>query len=116
MAYDEELAERVRTELADRAAFDEKKMFGGLAFMVNTHMACGIVGSDLMVRVGKTRHEEALAAGAREMDFTGRPMRGMVMVDGDAVRAQGDLARWVDQATEVALAEPAKPGRATRAR
>jgi hypothetical protein len=53
MAYDEQLAERVRAELDDRVAFDEKKMFGGLAFMVNTHVACGIVGSDLMVRVGK---------------------------------------------------------------
>jgi hypothetical protein len=53
MAHDEDLAERVRVELADRAEFVEKKMFGGLAFMINAHLACGIMGSDLMVRVGR---------------------------------------------------------------
>ena len=75
MPYDEGLAERVREQLAPQAPFEERKMFGGLAFMVNTHMACGIVKDDLMVRVGKAGHDAALAAGAGEMSFTGRPMR-----------------------------------------
>ena len=70
----------MRELLAELTDFDERKMFGGLAFMVNTHMACGIVKDDLMVRVGKDNHDAAINAGAAEMDFTGRPMRGMVIV------------------------------------
>ena len=76
MAYDEDLAGRTRELLAELTDFDERKMFGGLAFMVNTHMACGIVGDDLMVRVGKDNHDGAINAGATEMDFTGRPRAG----------------------------------------
>jgi len=76
VAYDDELAGRVPALLAELTDFEERKMFGGLAFMVNTHMACGIVGDDLMVRVGKDNHDAAVNAGATEMDFTGRPMRG----------------------------------------
>ena len=80
MAYDEALAERMRELLAEMTDFDERKMFGGLAFMVNTHMACGIVADDLMVRVGKANHDAAINTGATEMTFSGRPMRGMVVV------------------------------------
>lgn len=108
MAYDEVLAQQVRDHIADLADCDEKKMFGGLAFMVNTHMACGCVGSDLMVRVGSDGHDQALARGAREMDFTGRPMRGMVMVEGAALTDDG-LARWIRHAVDFALAQPPKP-------
>ena len=108
MVYNEELAERVRCELATRTGFEERKMFGGLAFMVNTHMACGIVGDDLMVRVGKDNYESALAKGAREMDFTGRPMRGMVMVDNDSLRLPDRLEIWVRDAVDFALSEPAR--------
>jgi TfoX/Sxy family transcriptional regulator of competence genes len=108
MAYDEELAERVRVLLAPRAAFEERKMFGGLAFMVNTHMACGIVREDLMVRVGKDGHESALREGAQEMDFTGRPMRGMVVVAGSKVAGSEALEHWVIRAAQFALSEPPK--------
>jgi TfoX/Sxy family transcriptional regulator of competence genes len=108
MAYDESLAERVRDALASRAQFDERKMFGGLAFMVNTHMACGILGDDLMVRVGKANHDAALARGAREMDFTGRPMRGLVVVPGEALDDE-PLAGWLDEAVRFAESEPPKP-------
>jgi len=66
-------------------AFEGRKTFGGLTFMVNTHMACGIVKDDLMVQVGKHGHVAALARGAQEMDFTGRPMRGMLIVAGSQV-------------------------------
>ena len=108
MAYDQELADRVRAVVAERTDFVEKKMFGGLAFMVNTHMACGLVGADLMVRVGATNYEAALAEGAREMDFTGRPMRGMVFVPGGQLAKQDVLERWVDRAVSYAASEPAK--------
>jgi TfoX/Sxy family transcriptional regulator of competence genes len=114
VAYDEALAGRVRAELEPRADFDERKMFGGLAFMVNTHMACGIVGDDLMVRVGKERHDDALARGAREMDFTGRPMRGLVIVPGDGLD-DDQLSAWVEEAAAFALAEPPKPPKPRRA-
>jgi TfoX/Sxy family transcriptional regulator of competence genes len=108
MAYDEDLAGRTRELLAELTDFDERKMFGGLAFMVNTHMACGIVKEDLMVRVGKDNHDAAISAGAVEMDFTGRTMRGMVIVPAEHVRAEGDLEPWVMQAVEFARSDPPK--------
>lgn len=75
--------------------------------MVNTHMACGIIGADLMVRVGKDRHDDALHRGAREMDFTGRPMRGLVIVPGETLD-DDPLWAWIDEAAAFALAEPPK--------
>lgn len=108
MAYDEDLADRVREMIAALTAFEERRMFGGLAFMVNTHMACGIVKDDLMVRVGKDGHVAALARGAQEMDFTGRPMRGMVIVPGSQVVAESALEPWVALAVEFARSEPPK--------
>lgn len=84
-------------------------MFGGLAFMVNTHMACGIMKDDLMVRVGKEGHDAAIERGAREMDFTGRPMRSMVIVPGETVASEQTLAEWVTLAVEHARSEPPKP-------
>ncbi len=109
MAYDEVLAECVRELVADRTDFVEKKMFGGLAFMVNTHMACGLMSEGLMVRVGSENHEDALTRGAREMDFTGRPMRGMVMVPDQVVADSQILESWVERAVSYAQAQPPKP-------
>jgi TfoX/Sxy family transcriptional regulator of competence genes len=108
VAYDEDLGERVRELLAELTDFDERAMFGGLAFMVNTHMACGIVKDDLMVRVGKDNHDAAIDAGATEMDFTGRPMRGMVIVPADRVRDSNGLEHWVVQAVDFAKSDPPK--------
>ncbi|MDP2674691.1 MAG: TfoX/Sxy family protein [Dehalococcoidia bacterium] len=74
MAYDEELAERVRRALAGRKGISEKKMFGGIAFMLGGNMFCGIVKDQLMVRVGPERYDDALSRPhARPMDFTGPP-------------------------------------------
>ena len=115
MAYDEALAERVRERVAELTPFEERKMFGGLAFMVNTHMACGMVQDDLMVRVGKGGHEAALARGAQEMDFTGRPIRGMVIVPGADCQDESTLDSWVDLAVEFAQSEPPKPARKSKA-
>jgi TfoX/Sxy family transcriptional regulator of competence genes len=82
MAFDPELAERVRTVLAGRPDITERRMFGGLAFLVDGKMFIGIRNASLMARVGPQRHEDALALPhVRPMDFTGRPMKGYVYVD-----------------------------------
>ena len=105
MAYDEELADRIRAALSDRRDVVEKKMFGGLAFMVAGSMACGILGKDLMARVGPEGYERALARRhARVMDFTGRPMRGFVRVEAAGIKTRGALQKWVDMTVENALA------------
>jgi hypothetical protein len=99
VAYDGKLAERVRGVLAGRCDFAEKHMFGGLAFMVEGHMCCGVVGDDLMVRVGPEKFEEALARPhARLMDFTGRPSGGMVYVGPGGTGTARAVASWVDRA------------------
>jgi TfoX/Sxy family transcriptional regulator of competence genes len=96
MAYDEVLANRVRQALSRDGDFDERRMFGGLAFMVGGHMCCGVVGSELMVRVGPDAYARALAAPhARPMDFTGRPLTGMVYVAPPGFRSERALAAWV---------------------
>lgn len=82
MAYDEQLAIRLRSVYAVHKGVVEKKMFGGIAFMVRGHMSCGIVDRTLMARVGPEQYAKALArAHAREMDFNGRSMKGFVYVD-----------------------------------
>jgi TfoX/Sxy family transcriptional regulator of competence genes len=108
MAYDEVLAQRVRDQVSERAEPEEIKMFGGLAFMVNTHMACGIIGNDLMVRVGPDGHDAAIKRGAREMDFTGRPMRAMVVVDGSDLKSDKNLQSWVNTGIEFVTSQPPK--------
>jgi TfoX/Sxy family transcriptional regulator of competence genes len=107
MAYDEALAARVRALLASRSDVSERKMFGGLTFMVAGNMCCGVNGDELIVRLDPEREDEALARPhARPMDFTGRPMRGFVTVRPEGL--DGDrLKRWVDEA--VARAESLPP-------
>ena len=107
MAYDEKLAGRVREALGERPGLTERKMFGGLAFMLGGNMCCGIVKDELMVRVGADRHAEALAQpNARPMDFTGRSMKGMVFVSEDGCRTAASLRRWVDLGATFALSLP----------
>jgi TfoX/Sxy family transcriptional regulator of competence genes len=109
MPYSETLAQRIRTVLADQPGRWERKMFGGVAFMLNGNMCCGVIKDDLMVRVGPGRHEEALALPhARPMDFTHRPMKGMVYVDPVGVVADAALAEWVQRGLEFALSLPPK--------
>lgn len=109
MAYDEALAERIREALAGRDDLTERKMFGGIAFMVADNMAVGVVHDDLMVRVGSEAHDDAIARRhARAMDFTGRPMRGMVYVAPAGVVADADLARWVEAGATYAASNPRK--------
>ena len=97
--HDDDLAARVRAALGGRTDVVEKRMFGGLCFMVNGQMCCGLTKTDFMVRVGKDAYEAALAQPhARPMDFTGRPLAGMVYVDPDGLRSAAALKKWVDRA------------------
>lgn len=96
MAYSEELAERIQLVLGAQTTFTERKMFGGLAFMVSGHMCCGVLGEELMVRVGPDAYDEVLKQPhARKMDFTGRPMRGMIYVGTPGVESDQELGDWV---------------------
>ncbi len=110
MAYDEQLADRVRAQLAIRAGLTERKMFGGIAFMVGGNMACGVIGDELIVRVA-TR---GLRPGARprehtrQFDFTGRPMRGFVCVTPAGLADDDELSGWVDAGADHAASLPPK--------
>ena len=109
MAYDEGLAERIRERTTGRTALSERKMFGGLCFMLDGNMCFGIVGSELMVRVGPDAYEETLGLPhAREMDFTGRSMKGMVYVGEAGLSEDGDLGEWLDRGTSCAGSLPPK--------
>lgn len=109
MAYDERLAERVRLELVAREGVSEKRMFGGIAFMVNGNMALAIDKDRLMVRVGPDRYEASLnRPHAGPMDMTGRPMRGFVLVHQEGLDKKEDLQDWVQQGMAFALSLPPK--------
>lgn len=109
MAFDEGLAERIRDLVADQPGVSERKMFGGLCFMLDGNMCFGIVGSELMVRVGPNAYEESLTLPhAREMDFTGRSMKGMVYVGEVGLSEDGDLGQWLDRGTSYAASLPPK--------
>lgn len=116
MAYDELLTERMRGDLvAMRTKFVEKKMFGGLAFMVKDRMCCGIVRDDLMVRVTDARYEEVLKMPhAREMDFTGKPMRGFVYVSEEGTSNTRSLQKWLKMGVEFAMTAEKKPKKKTK--
>ncbi len=109
MAYNEALAARVRTVLSDEFGVVEKKMFGGMAFMLRGNMCVGIVKDDLLVRVGKENHAATLALPhARVMDFTGRSMQGFIYVEPAGVATESDLAAWVGRGVAFAASLPQK--------
>lgn len=109
MAFSEPLADRIREVLAPRDAVTERKMFGGIAFMVGGNMAVGVIGEDLMVRLDPADAERALGEEhVRPMDFTGRPMKGMVYVAPEGTEADADLAEWVDAGADFAASLPPK--------
>ena len=110
MAFDEKLAQRIRALLAGWGYQPaEKKMFGGLSFMLQGNFACGLTKDDLVVRVGPARYAEGLEhPHARPMDFTGRPMKGWVYVNAAGYETDEDLAQWVRQGVDVALSMPQK--------
>src|SRR5690606_13806007 len=96
MAYDDKLADRVRAALGPRRGLDEKRMFGGLAFLLDGNMCCGVSHAGLIVRVPRDGTSDALKRPhARPFDFTGKPMRGFVVVAPEGLRGPA-LRRWVD--------------------
>lgn len=109
MAHDERLAQRVRMALADRAGLTERAMFGGIAFMVGGHMCCGVLKDELVVRLAPADAEAARAKPhVRAMNFTGRPMKGYVMVGAAACRTQAATARWAGLGADFVRGLPAK--------
>ena len=109
MAYDEHLAGRVLDILALEPSLVQKKMFGGVAVMLQGNLACGVLGNDLMVRVPKDEYEATLTQPhVREMDFTGRPMRGWVVVGPEATDDDASLQDWVAVCAAYALSLPPK--------
>jgi TfoX/Sxy family transcriptional regulator of competence genes len=113
MSYDEKLAQRVRKILAARSDVAEKKMFGGLAFMLRGRMFCGVIKEDLVVRVGPHQHEVALQQPhARPMDFTGRPLTGYVYVAPAGYQSRSALEKWVQRGVAFVSKMPAAKSRA----
>lgn len=109
MPYDETLAGRIRKLLARRRGITEKKMFGGLAFMLNGNMCCGVTREDLMLRLGEVGAGAALSEPhTREMDFTGKPLKTMIYVSPAGFRKDEDLERWVLRAVDFVKSLPAK--------
>jgi len=96
MSYDEGVAERLRDYFIDNPDVVEKKMFGGIAFMLSGHMCCGVVNDTLMARVGPDQYAEALSQPhAREMDFTGKPLKGFIYVAPEGFESDEDLHDWI---------------------
>ncbi len=109
MAYDEKLAERIRAVLKRRRGVSEKKMFGGLCFLVNGNMCCGVEKYRLVLRVGPERHSEILRRkNARPMDFTGRPLKGFVYVSRAGFDTKAKLENWIEPALDFARSLPKK--------
>lgn len=112
MAYDEALAQRIR-RILNGPNVEERKMFGGLAFLLQGRMCCGIVGSDLMIRVSDDDYEALVhKAHVRPMDFTGTPLRGFVYVSPPGFRRVATLRTWLsrgERAAEEKAAQPARP-------
>jgi hypothetical protein len=109
MAFDEKLAHRVRTLLAHRSAVAEKKMFGGIAFLLSGNMCVGVHKSDLIVRLDPAATESALSKPhTRPFDLTGRPMKGWILVQPKGVASESALGTWVDAAVTYARSLPPK--------
>jgi len=109
VAYDEPLAARVATHLSGRPGYRAKRMFGGVGYLCHGHMAAGVSGEALIVRVGPDDWQAALTApAAREFDITGRSMRGWVMVDRPGWEEDDLLADWLDRGWRFAASLPAK--------
>ena len=109
MPYDERLAERVTSILKRKRGITHKKMFGGLCYLVNGNMCCGVEKDRLVVRVGPDKYEEVLKRKhVRPMDFTGRPLKGFVYVTAPGLKRSDALKKWVDLGVEFAKSLPKK--------
>ena len=109
MAYDKGLAQRVRELLEEEPGYDEKKMFGGLCFLLFGNMACGIIGEDLIVRIGAERYEKSLnAPHTKKFDLTGKPLKGWVMVLAEGLDDDDVLQDWLQKAVSFVRHLPPK--------
>lgn len=109
MAYDEMLTMRIRAALGPLPELVEKKMFGGVGFLINGNMACGVHKNGLIVRVGVATYQKTLSRPhTRVFDMTGRPMTGWVVVEPEGCATEADLKAWVEQALVFARSIPAK--------
>src|SRR5882757_4897517 len=109
MAYSEVLAQRIRDVIGGRSGVTERKMFGGIAWMVDGNMAVGTLGDDLMVRLDGEDADSALQEpGVGPMDFSGRSMRGFLRLDASAIASPAELARWIDAGASHASSLPPK--------
>lgn len=111
MAFDQTLARRVRAGLGRRAGLAEKTMFGGIAFLLHGNMACGVLGSDLIARLGDEAAAALAQPGVRPFDITGRPMRGWVIVESRVLHDDAALAAWVRRCAAFAASLPKKPSK-----
>ncbi len=103
MAYDETLARRIRDVLATTPGLSERKMFGGLAFLIDGRMCCGVVRQELMVRVPKADYDACLQQPhARRMDFTGKPLKGFLYIAADGIKTKATLNRWIARGRQAA--------------
>ena len=108
MAYNEKLAERIRFEMVG-VPFIEKKMFGGIGFLVHGNMACGAYKDNMIVRVGPDKHEKLLKKKhTRVFDITGRPMKGWLMVEPEGCKTAKQVSAWINEGVDFALTLPAK--------
>ncbi len=108
MAYDLKLAERVRAQLQG-IPFVEKKMFGGIGFLIGGNMSCGVYKDDLIVRVEPEKHNALLKKPhAKPFDITGRPMKGWLLVEPDGLRTNKQLVAWIKQSIEFTSTLPPK--------
>ena len=109
MAYDEKLADQIRDQFKGKGRITEKKMFGGLCFMMNGNMTCGVEKDNLVVRVGPDQYDWALKQKhTRPMDFTGRPLKGFVYVLPQGIKTPSSLKKWLDLATDFVNSLPSK--------
>jgi TfoX/Sxy family transcriptional regulator of competence genes len=103
MVYNQELANRVHNLLISEDGLTEKKMFGGVGYMLHGNMACGVIGDGLIVHLGKERYAQALQEpNTRPFDMTGRPMSGWLVVDASGVETEEQLESWVRQGVDFA--------------
>ena len=101
MAYDSQLAVRIREHFSDFHGVEEKEMMGGLAFMYNKKMCVGIIKDEMMLRIDPTLHDTVVERpGCRAMDFTGKIMKGWILVDSSGMRSNKDFNYWIDLALE----------------
>ncbi|HEY3257926.1 MAG TPA: TfoX/Sxy family protein [Gemmatimonadaceae bacterium] len=103
MAFDEKLAERIRKRLGKRAGVTEKKMFGGIGFLVNGNMCCGVHGDEMIVRLDPEQTNRALSQpNTRLFDLTGRPMKGWILVTRKGLATDAELGKWIAVASKFA--------------